>query len=107
MDKQKDIGTYVQYGCTALIVITFCVLLFLVMNKAVPKENEQTANLMLGALGTMVGTVFSFWWGSSAGSVRNAERLHEVLNTAIPSGGAIESKTETVVIKAADPIPKP
>jgi hypothetical protein len=100
--EKKEIGNYVQYGCTALIILTFCVLLFLVMNKAIPKENEQTVNLMLGALGTMVGTVFSFWWGSSAGSVRNAERLHEVLNTTIPTGGAITQTTETVTKKEAD-----
>lgn len=102
MDTQKNIGTYVQYGCTALIITTFCVLLFLVMNKAIPKENEQTVNLMLGALGTMVGTVFSYWWGSSAGSKASADRLHEVLNTTIPTGGAISQTTETIVNKPAD-----
>lgn len=91
--ETKNIGEWVKYLSTGLIVLTFCFLLGVIMNKEVPEKNEQTVNLMLGTLGTLVIMVFSYWWGSSASSARNAQRLNDVLNTTIPTGGSVQQTT--------------
>ncbi|MES2731742.1 MAG: hypothetical protein V4714_08340 [Bacteroidota bacterium] len=91
--EQDKIGEWVKNICTGVMVLTFCLLLLFVLTKEIPKSNEQTANLMLGTLGTLVIMVFGYWWGSSASSARNAKRLNDVLNTAIPTGGSVQQTT--------------
>jgi hypothetical protein len=84
-------------------VATFCWLLLRLTYHVIPKENESTVNLMIGSLGGLVLAIVGYWYGSSEGSKRNADRLGKLTETAYPAGGAIESKTTTTVSKEAEP----
>lgn len=89
--------------CTVLVVATFCWMLLRLTYQVIPKENESTVNLMIGSLGGLVLAIIGYWYGSSEGSKRNADRLGKLTETAFPSGGEIQSKTVTTVNKEAEP----
>jgi hypothetical protein len=88
--------------CTVVVVFTFCWMLLTLTRKEIPKENEDTVNLMIGSLGGLVLAIVSYWYGSSEGSKRSAERLAKMTDTAFPSGGEITQTTKTVVQKEAE-----
>ena len=70
--RAKDIF---QYFLGFLIVTGFFVLLALLVPSAVPNENMDLLNLVVGALIGSFATVVGYFYGSSAGSARKDEIL--------------------------------
>lgn len=70
--RAKDIF---QYFLGFLIVTGFFVLLALLVLSAVPNENMDLLNLVVGALIGSFATVVGYFYGSSAGSARKDEIL--------------------------------
>jgi amino acid transporter len=64
-----------QYILGVLIVIGFFGLLGLLVLSAVPNENMDLLNLVVGALLTSFATVVGYFYGSSAGSAAKNEML--------------------------------
>lgn len=67
------IGSPIAYGAalvSALVLVTFGLVLFLILTEKVPAGQEALLNVMLGALTTMASAVVGYWVGSSAGSAR-------------------------------------
>lgn len=93
--------------CTVGVVGTFCWMLLRLTYKDIPKANESTVNLMIGSLGGLVLAIIGYWYGSSEGSKRNAERLGKLTETAYPSGGEVTQTVKTQTTKEADPVLTP
>jgi len=70
--KAKDIFTYSLGG---LIVLGFFILLGLLIMTAVPDQNKDLLNLVVGALIGSFATVVGYFYGSSAGSAAKNELL--------------------------------
>lgn len=68
--KPKDIF---QYSLGALVVAGFFMLLTLLVLSAVPDENMDLLNLVVGSLIGSFATVVGYFYGSSAGSARKDE----------------------------------
>ena len=64
-----------QYFLGFLIVTGIFVLLALLVLSAVPNENMDLLNLVVGALIGSFATVVGYFYGSSAGSARKDEIL--------------------------------
>lgn len=61
------------YILGAILVISFMVLLALLIFKAVPEPNSELLYLTVGALIGFVGSVVSYFFGSSLGSKQKTE----------------------------------
>lgn len=70
--RAKDIF---QFGLGGLIVLGFFVLLGMLVLSAVPNENMDLLNLVVGSLIGSFATVVGYFYGSSAGSARKDEIL--------------------------------
>ena len=64
-----------QYVLGALIVIGFFVLLYLLLSAAVPSENMDLLNLVVGALIGSFATIVGYFYGSSLGSSEKNDLL--------------------------------
>lgn len=104
MDERiKFAETLTKIVCTLMVVLTFCWMLLRLTYKVIPKENENTVNLMIGSLGGLVLAIVGYWYGSSEGSKRNADRLGRLTETVYPSGGETITKMVTETKKEAEP----
>ena len=65
----------VQYCFAALLAIAFITLIALLLYKAVPPENKDTINIVIGALAGSFVTIVSYYFGSSKGSADKQEIL--------------------------------
>ena len=66
-------GSSIAWGApiiSALVLLTFGVVMWLAMTKALPAGSETILNMLLGTLGAMSVSVVNYWVGSSAGSAR-------------------------------------
>lgn len=70
--KYKEIF---QYILGALIVMGFFTLLILLVLSAVPSENKDLLNLVVGALIGSFSGIVSYFFGSSLGSSKKDELL--------------------------------
>lgn len=75
---RNTIGVYVQNIAAVAIICTFCVLLFLLVFRQQEILNKEMVYALLGALGTLVTGLFSFWFGSSEGSRKKDITLLEM-----------------------------
>jgi uncharacterized membrane protein len=66
-----------QYILGALIVIGFFSLLILLIMAAVPTENKDLLNLVVGALIGVFTSVVGYYFGSSIGSAKKDEMLRK------------------------------
>ena len=81
--KNKEIFQYVLGG---LIVAGFFALLILLVLSAVPTENKDLLNLVVGALIGSFSSVVSYFFGSSLGSSKKGQLLNEKnTNTSNPA----------------------
>jgi len=81
--KNKEIFQYVLGG---LIVAGFFALLILLVLSAVPTENKDLLNLVVGALIGSFSGVVSYFFGSSLGSSKKDQLLNEKnTNTSNPA----------------------
>ena len=81
--KYKEIF---QYILGALIVAGFFALLILLVLSAVPSENKDLLNLVVGALIGSFSSIVSYFFGSSLGSSKKDQLLNEKnTNTSNPA----------------------
>lgn len=59
------------------VVIAVLAFVFVVIFSGKATGEDPMAMLVIGSLLTVVSSVISYWFGSSAGSKRNADRLSE------------------------------
>lgn len=71
--KGKDVF---QYALGALITIGFFVLLIALVYTAVPTDNKDLLNLVVGALIGSFATIVGYFFGSSKGSAEKNELLN-------------------------------
>jgi hypothetical protein len=72
---------------SAVVMVTFGMMLTLVLMRALPPGSESLANVMLGALSTMASSVVGYWVGSSSSSHSKdttIARQSDQLATSIP-----------------------
>lgn len=62
--------------------VAFFALLFLMMKRPIPEANRDAINILLGVLGGSLGTVMTYYFGSSHGS----RAKDEVLGRAVTGG---------------------
>ena len=72
--KNKEIFQYVLGG---LIVAGFFALLILLVLSAVPTENKDLLNLVVGTLIGSFSSIVSYFFGSSLGSSKKDQLLNE------------------------------
>ena len=71
-------GSKIAYGApvvSALVLVTFAVVMALALTRSLPAGSETILSLLLGSLAAMATSVVSYWVGSSAGSARKDDRL--------------------------------
>jgi hypothetical protein len=71
-------GSKIAYGASvvsALVLITFAVVMTLAFTRSLPTGSETILNMLLGSLAAMATSVVSYWVGSSAGSARKDVQL--------------------------------
>lgn len=77
--KNKEIFQYIkeifQYVLGGLIVAGFFALLILLVLSAVPTENKDLLNLVVGTLIGSFSSIVSYFFGSSLGSSKKDELL--------------------------------
>jgi len=88
--KNKEIFQYIkeifQYVLGGLIVAGFFALLILLVLSAVPTENKDLLNLVVGTLIGSFSGIVSYFFGSSLGSSKKDQLLNEkITNTSNPA----------------------
>jgi hypothetical protein len=71
-------GSKIAYGApivSALVLMTFAVVMTLAFTRSLPAGSETILNMLLGSLAAMATSVVSYWVGSSAGSARKDAHL--------------------------------
>jgi hypothetical protein len=74
-------GSKIAYGApvvSALVLMTFAVVMTLAFTRSLPAGSETILNMLLGSLAAMATSVVSYWVGSSAGSARKDEHLAQL-----------------------------
>jgi drug/metabolite transporter (DMT)-like permease len=66
-----------QYVLGALITIGFFLLLYLLLSSAVPEENKEILNIVVGALIGSFTSIVGYFYGSSLGSADKNELLRK------------------------------
>jgi len=64
-----------QYSLGGLIVIGFFVLMYLLLAQAVPEQNKDILNIVVGALIGSFTSIVGYFYGSSLGSADKNELL--------------------------------
>ena len=72
--KAKNIFQYVLGG---LITVGFFVLLYLLLLSAVPEENKEILNIVVGALIGSFTSIVGYFYGSSLGSADKNDLLRK------------------------------
>jgi len=62
------------------VTVGFFGILFYIIRYGLPTSGSEALLMMLGALGTAWTGVMSFYFGSSAGSQRKDNTIHQALN---------------------------
>jgi uncharacterized membrane protein len=98
--EKKDPEFYLKYAFIILILLAVIAVVFLLAFHEMPAGNKEVIILIVGVLVAQVSTKSNYDWGSSASSARNAQRLNDVLNTAIPTNGNMQqTTTQTTVVQ--------
>jgi drug/metabolite transporter (DMT)-like permease len=66
-----------QYILGAMIVIGFFVLMYLLLAQAVPEQNKDILNIVVGALIGSFTSIVGYFYGSSLGSADKNELLRK------------------------------
>lgn len=66
----NTIGVWVQNFAAIAGILAFLGLLFILTRTKVEIINKDILNILLGSLATIVINIYSYWFGSSAGSAR-------------------------------------
>lgn len=66
-----------QYSLATVIVVGFFALLYLLATQAIPAENKDSMNLVIGSLLAAFGGIVGYFFGSSLGSSKKTELLND------------------------------
>ena len=72
----------IAYGAvlvSAIVLVGFAVMLWLVIREEVPANQRDMVNLLLGTLAGMASSVVAYWVGSSNGSMQKNAALEKAL----------------------------
>jgi drug/metabolite transporter (DMT)-like permease len=72
--KIKDL---IMYILAALITACFFTVLYLLIYKPMPQENKDVLYLAIGALIGFMGTIVTYFFGSSKGSAEKTKLLEK------------------------------
>lgn len=78
-------GSPIAWGApiiSAIVLSSFAAMLYVVLTKAIPANQETLANTMLGSLSAMAVAVVGYWVGSSAGSRTKDAQMVDLANVA-------------------------
>ncbi len=78
-------GSKIAYGApvvSALVLLTFAVVMTLAFTRSLPLGSETILNMLLGSLAAMATSVVSYWVGSSAGSARKDAHIVQLTSGA-------------------------
>jgi hypothetical protein len=75
---KDSIGVWVQNISASCIIVAFIGLLFGVVFMKVEVQNKELVYTLLGMLGGIVGSIFNYWFGSSAGSSKSNDVLRDI-----------------------------
>ncbi len=78
IELKNSIGVYVQNGGASVVILAFIGLLYGVVFMKMEVQNKELVYTLLGMLGGTVGTIFNYWFGSSAGSTKNSDVLRDL-----------------------------
>lgn len=81
-------GSKIAYGApvvSALVLVTFAVVMTLAFTRSLPAGSETILNMLLGTLAAMATSVVSYWVGSSAGSARKDEHIAKLASGQVTS----------------------
>lgn len=81
-EMASKIGQFGGAIVSAIVLVTFCTIVVLVVTHALPSGSENIANILLGTLSAMASQVVAYWVGSSSDSTRKTE----MINSSIPAG---------------------
>ncbi|MCA0303493.1 MAG: hypothetical protein LCH95_13910 [Proteobacteria bacterium] len=65
---------------SAIVLLAFAAMLYFVIGRPTPQAESQSAQLLLGMLGTMATAVVSYWVGSSRGSEQKNALIQQAIN---------------------------
>lgn len=100
--KEIDVDKIIKLAAAAVILLVFAINSIATNFHLIPEANKEAAIRTAGILETIIVLLAGYYFGSSLGSKVNADRLNQVLNTTIPTGGTITQNTETTIKKEAD-----
>jgi hypothetical protein len=76
---RNTIGVWMQNVAAGIIISAFVGLLFGIVFMKVEVQNKELVYTLLGSLGTIVVTIFNYWFGGSAGSTKKTDQLLEMI----------------------------
>lgn len=74
-------GSKIAWSATivsAVILVAFGSMLYVVLTRAIPDGSLSLANVLLGTLAAMAAQVGNYWLGSSRGSAEKAEHIEKL-----------------------------
>jgi len=69
---------------SAVVLVTFGLVMWAALTRALPTGSETILNMLLGTLAAMATSVVGYWVGSSAGSERKTDLLYHSTPAAAP-----------------------
>lgn len=78
IELKSSLGVYMQNAGAGLVILAFIGLLYGIVFMKMEVQNKELVYTLLGMLGGTVGTIFNYWFGSSAGSTKNNDVLRDL-----------------------------
>lgn len=76
--NQKNAWIRVIFGMVICTMFVFAAAALLYL--PIPEANSSAVNILVGSLSTLIGMVFTFYFGSSNGSAMKSETIDKVLS---------------------------
>ncbi len=80
IELKDSIGVWVQNIAASVVIVGFIALLFGVVFMKVEVKNKELVYTLIGLLGGIVGSIFNYWFGSSAGSSKRNDQMMDLLH---------------------------
>ncbi|MEI7875904.1 MAG: hypothetical protein WCK95_27545, partial [Alphaproteobacteria bacterium] len=80
--RPREAKSPIAYGAvlvSAIVLVGFAVMLWLVIREEVPANQRDIVTLLLGTLAGMASSVVAYWVGSSNGSMQKNAALEKLL----------------------------
>lgn len=74
---KREFKDYFQYIFAGVIVLGFFALMYMLIMKTIPVDNNDTLNLVIGGLLGAFSTIVGYFFGSSKGSAEKNEILNK------------------------------